>query len=170
MRCHTSGILFNKDHLEMPVRDYLDSRKFQTVDGAEYLHFASRMLVLLSLLSNDDKEVFERIVLARDKDKFDPADAEKFWDRAKRNGMYGWDLGKSSPTPEELEEYKATGRFRGKMMPHFRSGHFSRRWTGEGRTVLKWVWIHETIVNKHLATKIPEGFHDQPSPDENLPD
>ena len=68
-------------------------------------------LVILALLSNDDREIFKQIILAKDKDKFNSDEPDKFWDRAKNNGMYGWDVGKDIPTREELEEYKTIGMF-----------------------------------------------------------
>lgn len=165
LRCHRNGIVFDKNDMDLTVQEYLDSRQSLTDRDTECLRFSVRILFLLSLLSSDDEKLFQRLVLARDKDKFDPAEAEKFWDRAKRNGMYGWDIGKDIPTREELEEYKASGMLRGKVVPHIRSGHFAKRWTGEGRTILKFVWIDETMVNKHLATKIPEGYYGENDPD-----
>ena len=159
LRCQRYGIIFNEGEMNMTVPEYLESRKSLTENQQGYMEFVCRILVILALLSNDDPEIFERIVLARDREKFDPNDAKKFWDRAKNNGMYGWDVGKNIPTREEVEEFKATGTFRGKSIPHFRNAFFAVRWTGKGRTIAKTVLVRETFVNKHLATKIPEGFY-----------
>lgn len=164
VRCNRNGVVFNKNEMDMTLQEYLDSRKSLTERDTECFRFTARILLLLALLSNDDEKLFQRLVLERDKDKFDRENAEKFWDRAKRNGRYGWDVGRDIPTREELEEFKANGTLRGKMIPHIRSGHFAKRWTGEGRTILKYVWIDETMVNKHLATKIPEGYYGKNDP------
>lgn len=166
IRCQRSGIVFHDQEMDMTVSEYLETRKSMTESQRGYLGFICRILVIIALLSNDDHEIFERIVLARDKDKFNPDEPDKFWERAKNNGMYGWDVGKNLPTLEELEEYKANGTFRGKNVPHFRNGSFAIRWTGKGRTIAKIVWIRETIVNKHLATQLPEGYYgEEETPD-----
>jgi hypothetical protein len=167
LRCHRSGVIFHEEEMEMTVLEYLENRNSMTENQRGYLGFICRILVVLALLSNDDREIFKRIILAKDKDKFNPDEPDKFWDRAKNNGMYGWDVGKDIPTREELEEYKTTGMFRGKVIPHFRNGSFAIRWTGKGRTVAKVVWIRETIVNKHLATRIPEGYYGDQEPVED---
>ncbi len=149
----------------MTLREYLESRESLTQRDTECLRFSARILFLLALLSSDDEKLFQRLILDRDKDKFDRENAEKFWERAKRNGRYGWDVGKDLPTREELEEFKASGTLRGKVVPHIRSAHLAKRWTGEGRTILKYVQINETMVNKHLAKTIPEGYYDNDDPD-----
>lgn len=159
LRCQRTGIVFHDQEMDMTVPEYLESRMSLTENQRGYLSFICRILVIIALLSNDDHGIFERIILARDKGRFDPDSPEKFWERAKNNGMYGWDVGKNLPTPEELEEYKANGTFRGKNVPHFRNGSFAIRWTGKGRTIAKVVWIRETVVNKHLATRLPEGYY-----------
>lgn len=164
VRCHRNGIMFDKAETDLTVGEYLNSRKGLTRRDVECLRFSARILILLALLSSDDEKLFQRLVLDRDRNKFDRENAEKFWDRAKRNGRYGWDVGKDIPTPEELEEYKASGMLRGKVVPHVRSGHFSTRLTGQGRTIKKLVWIDETVVNKHLAKKIPEGYYGENDP------
>lgn len=164
LRCQRSGIVFHDTEMDMTVLEYLERRKSMTENQRGYLGFICRILVIIALLSNDDHEIFERVVIARDKDRFDPDDPEKFWERAKNNGMYGWDVGKNIPTLDELEEFQANGTFRGKVVPHFRNGFFAIRWTGKGRTIAKMVWIRETIVNKHLATKLPEGYYGKEEP------
>lgn len=165
IRCHRHGVVFNEEEMEMTLREYLESRESLTQRDTEYLRFSARILFLLALLSSDDEKLFQRLILDRDKDKFDRENAEKFWERAKRNGRYGWDVGKDLPTREELEEFKASGTLRGKIVPHIRSAHLAKRWTGEGRTILKYVQIDETMVNKHLAKTIPEGYYDNADPD-----
>ena len=166
VRCHRNGVIFNEDEMDMTVFEYLESRENLTENQQGYLEFVCRILVILALLSNDDPEIFERIVLARDREKFDSHEAEKFWNRAKNNGMYGWDVGKNIPTREEVEEFKAAGTFRGQSIPHFRNAFFAIRWTGKGRTIAKTVLVRETFVNKHRATIIPEGFYGNGETDE----
>jgi hypothetical protein len=159
VRCHRHGIVFNEEEMEMTLQEYLEYRKSLSQRDTECFRFSARILFLLALLSSDDEKLFQRLILDRDKDKFDLVNAEKFWERAKRNGRYGWDVGKDLPTRDELEEFKASGTLRGKVVPHIRSAHLAKRWTGEGRTILKYVQIDETMVNKHLAKALPEGYY-----------
>lgn len=165
VRCQRYMLTFGETENEMTVPEYLESRcQSLSVHNIECFCFSVRILVLLALLSGDDEKLFQRLVLDRDRDKFDRDNAAKFWDRAKRNGKYGWDVGKDLPTREELEEFRACGTVRGKVVPHIRSAHLAKRWTGEGRTILKYVQIDETIVNKHLAKTIPEGYYGDNDP------
>ena len=160
LRCQRTGVVFHENEMEMSVLDYLESREKITENQQGYLGFVCRILVILALLSNDDHEIFERIILSRDREKFDPNEAEKFWNRAKNNGLYGWDVGKNIPTREDVEEFKASGTLRGKVITHFRNAFFAVRWTGKGRSIAKTVLVRETIVNKDMAAKIPEGYYD----------
>jgi len=158
-RCHRFRISFNDNEMDMTVLEYLESRKNITENQQRYLGCACRILVMLALLADDDPKLFERIVLDRDQEKFDLKEAEKFWKRAKNNGMYGWDVGKNIPTREEVERFKATGTFRGKSIPHLRNLFFATRWAAKGRLIAKNILISETLDYRHPATIIPEGFY-----------
>ena len=112
------------------------------------------------MIPHSDTDLLKPLVLNRDKEKFAATGDVKFVDRAKRNGVHGWELGRDIPTPEEMETLRQQHGEPGRKSPHWRMGHFAIRHTGEGRSVPVIRWINETFVNKDLWNKVPHGYHD----------
>jgi hypothetical protein len=110
-------------------------------------------------ISQSDTDLIKPLVLNRDKEKFEATGDEKFIERAKRNGVYGWEVGKDIPTPEEMEAFRKQAGEPGKKSPHWRTGYFAIRHTGEGRSVPVVRWIKESFVNKTLLKEVPTGFY-----------
>jgi hypothetical protein len=115
------------------------------------------------MIPHADTDLIKPLVLNRDKEKFEATGDMKFVDRAKRNGVHGWELGRDIPTPEEMEIFRQQHGEPGRKSPHWRMGHFAIRHTGEGRTIPVIRWINETFVNKDLWKKVPHGYHDDES-------
>ena len=111
------------------------------------------------MIPHADTDLLKPLVLNRDKEKFEATGDIKFVDRAKRNGVHGWELGRDIPTPEEMESLRQQHGEPGRKSPHWRMGHFAIRHTGEGRTVPVIRWINEVFVNKDLWKEVPHGYH-----------
>jgi hypothetical protein len=111
------------------------------------------------MIPQSDESLITPRVLNRDLEKFKSTGDQKYLDRAKRNGVYGWDVGCDIPTEAEMETYRQQHGEPGRKSPHWRMGHFAIRRTGEGHTDKKIVWIKETFVNKNLLKEVPTGYH-----------
>ena len=119
----------------------------------------------ICMIPQSDTSLIKPLVLNRDKEKFAATGDLKFIDRAKRNGVHGWDVGKDIPTPEEMEAFRQQQGEPGRKSPHWRMGHFAIRHTGEGRSVPVIRWINETFVNKDLWKKVPHGYYGTEMPE-----
>ena len=111
------------------------------------------------MIPQTDSTLIKPLVLNRDKGKFEATGDLKYIDRAKRNGVYGWELGRDIPTPEEMKTLREQHGEPGRKSPHWRMGHFAIRHTGEGRSVPILCWINETFVNKDLWKEVPTGYY-----------
>ena len=111
------------------------------------------------MIPQSDTSLITPRVLNRDKEKFEATGDMKFVERARRNGVNGWDIGRDIPTEEEMKTIRQQTGEPGKKSPHWRMGHFAIRLTGEGRSVPVIRWIKETFVNKDLWNKVPHGYH-----------
>ena len=110
------------------------------------------------------ERIIANIFRNRDKEKFDSTGNVKFIERARRNGVHGWAVGRDIPTLEEMEALRQQGES-GRKSPHWRMGHFAIRRTGEGRANSTVVWIKESFVNKNLLQEMPHGYHDKEQAD-----
>jgi hypothetical protein len=111
------------------------------------------------MIPQSDTSLIAPRVLHRDLEKFESTGDMKFVDRARRNGVNGWDVGRDIPTLEEMETFRQQQGEPGRKSPHWRMGHFAIRRTGEGHTDKTIVWIKETFVNKNLLKEVPHGYH-----------
>jgi len=111
------------------------------------------------MIPHSDTSLIKPLVLNRDKEKFEATGDLKYIDRARRNGVHGWDIGKDIPTPEEMKILRQQHGEPGRKSPHWRMGHFAIRHTGEGRSVPVLRWINETFVNKDLWKEVPQGYY-----------
>jgi hypothetical protein len=118
------------------------------------------------MIPNSDSDLIKPLVLNRDKEKFESTGDMKYIERARRNGVNGWDVGRDVPTPEEMEILRQQAGEHGRKSPHWRTGYFAIRHTGEGRSVPMIRWIRETFVNKDLWKDVPQGYYGEEVPDE----
>jgi hypothetical protein len=117
------------------------------------------------MIPQTDESLIKPLVLNRDKEKFAATGDVKFIDRAKRNGVHGWEIGRDIPTPEDMEILRQQHGEPGRKSPHWRMGNFAIRYTGEGRSVPILCWIKETFVNKDLWKEVPTGYYGNESED-----
>jgi len=118
------------------------------------------------MIPQSDSGLIQPLVLNRDKEKFAATGDVKYIDRAKRNGVHGWEIGKDIPTPEAMVILRQQHGEPGRKSPHWRMGHFAIRLTGEGRSVPVLRWINETFVNKDLWKEVPTGYHGEEKADD----
>ena len=111
------------------------------------------------MIPQSDTSLIKPLVLNRDKEKFAVTGDLKYIDRAKRNGVYGWEIGRDIPTLEEMKTLREQHGKPGRKSPHWRMGYFAIRHTGEGRSVPILCWINETFVNKDLWKEVPTGYY-----------
>ena len=111
------------------------------------------------MIPHEDASLIKPLVLNRDKEKYASTGDLKFVERARRNGVVGWDIGKGIPTEAEMVILRQQHGEPGRKSPHWRMGHFAIRLTGEGRSVPVLRWINETFVNKDLWQEVPTGYH-----------
>jgi hypothetical protein len=119
------------------------------------------------MIPQSDSSLITPRVLNRDQEKYEETGDMKYVDRARRNGVNGWDVGRDIPTPEEMESFRQQSCEPGRKSPHWRMGHFAIRHTGEGRTETTIVWIGDTFVNKKLLKEVPTGYHGSSEPSNN---
>jgi hypothetical protein len=83
-------------------------------------------------------------------------------EKSKRNGVYGWDLGRDLPDTDQIEKMRKEAIERGVVSPHWRSPHFSRRLIGTGEKKHKeWRFISGSFVNKDMLLSVPQGYYDK---------
>ena len=101
----------------------------------------ARLACTICLLENDP-ELIEPDVLAKDRDKFEITRDAKYVERAKRRGKVGWNIGKSI-----------------EVIPHVRRPHLALMHTGHGRMVPRIVLRKGSVIHREVVTHVPTGFH-----------
>ena len=92
-------------------------------------------------LLEDDPEIVNPEVLADDRAKYEASGDQKYVEKARRRGKFGWDVGR------HIE-----------VIPHYRRPHLMLAWTGAGRSVPKIVPRKGSIVHRNVVEKLPTGF------------
>jgi hypothetical protein len=98
-----------------------------------------RIAAGVMLLASDPRFI-EPVLLNRDKN-VSPDNRYKAIERAKRNGVHGYNIG------NHIE-----------LSPHFRRPHFAIRWTEKGRSVPRLVPVAGSVVNRSKLLEIPSGY------------
>lgn len=159
------------EHLEQ----YLNGKKIPIIGGEndepdEYNAMCESTRKTLRLLAGllfltKTPELFSPIVLKKDADRYETADAEtrkKLVDKAVRNGVIGYEIGKDIPTRAELERFRkenAEALEKGVKSPHIRVGHLHLFWTGKGRSLPMFKYVKTTLVNFGKVFDIPQGYY-----------
>jgi hypothetical protein len=98
-----------------------------------------RIIATLCLIA-DNPEFVRAEVLAADEDKYEQTRDEKYVEKAKRRGKFGWTIGKHV-----------------EVSPHFRNGCLALYWTGRGRGIPTIRWRKESIVHREIVQSVPQG-------------
>ncbi len=110
----------------------------------DFIDNAVRIVTACCLIAQGDTEIIEPDVLSRDEDSFALTHNYKFVDRAKRNGKFGFHIGRHIT-----------------VSPHYRQAHAALYHTGPGRAIPRVIIRRGTIVKKQDAVKVPTGFLDE---------
>lgn len=111
----------------------------QTSSMKEELKIALGVLMLAS-----DPEFCTPLLLNRDANrKLTGGDLDKAIERAKRNGKFGFNIGK------DVE-----------ISPHYRRPHFALRWTGLGGKIPRLVPVKGAFIRKGVLGEVPTGYED----------
>jgi hypothetical protein len=103
----------------------------------EQRDFITRIALGVMLLASDPAFV-EPILLRRDFGK--PGDKSAMAERARRNGVIGYEIGANM-----------------EVSPHFRRPHFAIRWTGKGAEIPRLVPVKGAVIHKSQL-HVPTGF------------
>lgn len=111
-------------------------------------HYEVRVLAtriaLTTCMLKDDPEIITRDVLNKQQDKYDSEKNESrktgMEDKAKRNGVFGWSIGKNI-----------------EVTPHFRRPHWGLRYTGPNGSIPQIVPVKGCKVNGNKLTTAPNG-------------
>ena len=125
----------------------------------EILKSIMQVVFGVCMIPQSDTDLIEPLVLNRDKEKYAATGDPKYIDRAKRNGMNGWNLGRNIPTPEEMEEFREQSGEVGRKSPHWRIGHFRKLRPEDENSPPVITWVRETFVNKDLLKEVPHGYY-----------
>jgi hypothetical protein len=139
---HTRDAMF---HITCPMDEDFESansRLFEdSVEQSDFevsqRHYISRIALGVMLLAADPGFI-EPVLLRRDLGKID--DKQKLAERARRNGVIGYEIGSNM-----------------EVSPHFRRPHFAIRWTGKGSTIPRLVTVKGAIIHKSQL-EVPTGY------------
>ena len=100
-----------------------------------------RLCCTLCLLEHDPA-IVEPDVLADDRNKFIATGDQKYIDKARRRGKFGWNIGRNI-----------------EVSPHYRGPCLAALyWTGPGKTVPKIRFRKGCIVHREVVERLPQGF------------
>lgn len=135
--------LVSSSYVILPLGDVVSDICNPSSTDSEMMDWVSISIGVLLLACQ--QEYFEPILLNRDKNRdLTGGNLDAAISRARRNGNFGFDVGK------ELE-----------MSPHYRRPHFAIRWTGPGGKVPRIVPVKSSIINKSVLGEIPTGYEDE---------
>lgn len=115
---------------------------------------------VLSIGENPD--IVKPVVLRADARKYEETGDQKYIEKAKRRGVFGFDIGADIPTREQIKrmvEENEIAIAHGRKAPHFRASHLALVHTGKGRALPKIILRKSSVINKELLTKIPQGYY-----------
>ena len=115
------------------------------------------------LAIGDNPDIVKPAVLRADQRKFEATGDYKYVDKARRRGVFGFNIGEDIPTQAQLKQMVKDNELaleQGHKAPHIRSAHLALVWTGHGRAIPKIVLRKSSVINKELLTKIPQGFYE----------
>lgn len=110
----------------------------------ETLIDALKLCISCCLISQDKEEgLIVPDVLTADREKFERSGDIKYFEKAKRRGKFGWNVG------AKLD-----------VSPHWRRAHAALYWTGTGRNTPKIIFRKGSIVHREVVKSIPTGKFD----------
>lgn len=97
--------------------------------------------IIYGVLSiGDNPDIVKPVVLRADARKYEESGDVKYIEKAKRRGVFGFEIGADIPTRKQLKrmvEENEIAIAHGKKAPHFRASHLALVHTGKGRALPK---------------------------------
>lgn len=110
----------------------------------DFIEDCARLVCTICLMS-DDPDVVQPEVLSMDEEKYEKTKDQKFVEKAKNRGKYGWSVGKNI-----------------EIVPHVRSScPAALYWTGEGKKIPKIRFRKGCVVHRKKLSEIPTGYLDK---------
>ena len=105
----------------------------------------------------NNPDLLQPISLSKDREKYEKTLDPKLIDKAKRRGVFGFDVGKIFEDEEQIEEnMKRAG---GTVAPHYRKSHLAWQPHGPGNSLRKLILKKGSHVNLDKAKKVPMGYY-----------
>ena len=114
------------------------------------------------LTIGENPDIVKPVVLRADARKYEESGDLKYIEKARRRGVFGFEIGADIPTREQLKrmvEENEIAIAHGRKAPHFRASHLALVHTGKGGALLKFILRRSSVINKDLLTKIPQGYY-----------
>lgn len=139
---HTSDACFCS-HIPMDktFADFPNSYGATMTNGEDLLMKKLSRIAIGTMLLAADPAFIKPIILRKDTGKNE--DIESLAERAKKRGVFGFEIGADMETS-----------------PHFRRPHFGIRWTGRGGKIPKLVPIKGSVIHKDML-RVPTGYLDE---------
>ena len=148
-----------KNLIKMYEGDDLSDKELRKATGVN-IPLIKIIIGLSAIVNNPD--IVKPIPLSKDREKYEKTLDPKYIEKARRRGVFGFDVGKDIPTQDDIkrmlhenEEAIAHGR----KAPHVRTACLATYWTGRGSTTPKIILRKSCLVNKDLLTKVPQGYY-----------
>ncbi len=129
----------------------------------EATHIFTKIIFgVLSIGENPD--IVKPVVLRADQRKYEATGDEKYIEKAKRRGVFGFNIGEDIPTKAQIKrmiEENELAIKQGRKAPHYRRDCLALVYTGKGRALPKIVRRKGCFVNRDLLTKLPQGFYEE---------
>lgn len=143
------------------LRNHIDS--FLDTDDEEMLKAVNIFKFIYGVLAiGENEDIVKPLPLSKDKAKYERTLDEKYIEKARRRGVYGFSVGEGILTPEEFKRHEEENKDaieHGRKAPHLRSACLATYWTGKGRALPKILLRKSSFVNKDLYKQIPQGFY-----------
>jgi len=105
----------------------------------------------------DNPDLLQPIPLSKDRSKYEETLDAKYIMKAKRRGVFGFEVGKIFEEEEQLiENIKRAG---GTVAPHYRKSHLAWQPHGPENSLRKLILRKGALVNFEKAQKVPMGYY-----------
>lgn len=121
--------------------------------------------IIFGVLSiGENPDIVKPVVLKADERKYQLTGDMKYVEKAKRRGVFGFDVGEDIPTKAQIKKMVEENELaiqQGRKATHYRCAHLCLVHTGKGGALSKFIVRKGCLVNKDLLIKIPQGFYEE---------
>jgi hypothetical protein len=153
------------------VSDFLKKKKISG-NRLDLCHYAMSIAIFVGLVSKmkSDKSLLTPVLIRKLQAEWEQAQKTQdaalgaaLIEKSKRNGVYGWDVGKNQELdPEQIEQMRKEAINAGMKAPHWRKPHFRRIVIGKKEDGNKeWRFVSGTFVNKDKLLEVPQDYYDK---------